>query len=261
MKFTACIVDDEPLAGEGLAALLSRDPEIEVIDVCDSGKNAVEAILDSSPDIVFLDVQMPGMNGFDVIREIGVANMPAVVFTTAYDKYALDAFEANAIEYLLKPFSDERLAEAVVRAKRSIRERKMAKLGENLVGLMDRIGSPDADKTSIAGSVARITIRTADKTYFIPTAEIDWIEGADYYASVHSRGKTHLLRETLTSLSNRLDGRAFMRVHKSAIVNVSRVKEIQSMFNREAVAVLIDGTKVRLARGKRAQLEALIEGR
>ena len=254
------VVDDEPLAREGVKALLSREPGVEVVQVCASGQTAVKAIVDLDPDIVFLDVQMPGMSGFDVIRTVGADRMPFIIFTTAYDRYALDAFAAHAVEYLLKPFSDERFSEALSRGKSAVRDHHMAQLGEKLAGLLDQIGSVQLSDAA-REPAQRITVRGTGKTYFVPVSEIDWIQGADYYANVHAGGRQHLVRESLASLAARLDKRTFIRVHRSAIVNVQRVREIRSAVNRESFVVLHDGTKVRLARGARARLEELLDPR
>jgi two-component system LytT family response regulator len=248
------VVDDEPLAREGVRALLSADAAVEVVEVCASGVTAVKKIVDLSPDLVFLDVQMPGMNGFDVVSAVGAGNMPVVIFATAYDRYALEAFEAQAVEYLLKPFSDERFFEALARGKAAVRERRMAELGEKLAGLLDIVG-----RTPVRAEVPqRLAVRGARSTYFVSVSDIDWIEGADYYASVHAGGKTHLVRESLTSLASRLAPHGFVRVHRSAIVNSLRVREILTTPRRDQVAVLGDGTRVRLARGARARLEVFI---
>ena len=249
------VVDDEPLAREGLRTLLLADPSVEVADVCATGASAVKKIVELTPDLVFLDVQMPGMSGFDVIKEVGVKDMPEVVFVTAYDRYALDAFEAQAVEYLLKPFSDERFEEALNRGKLAVRERRMAELGEKMAALLGSLGLADSSLTSQAGP-ERLAVRGPRSTYFIAVSDIDWIEGADYYSSVRALGKAHLVRETLASLSTRLAPRGFVRVHRSAIVNARRVKEIVSTPRREQVAVLLDGTRIRLARGARARLQA-----
>jgi len=259
-KVRVIVIDDEPLAREGVRALLSSDPEVDVVDVCASGVSAVRKIVELSPDLVFLDIQMPGMNGFDVVRTIGAQDMPVVIFATAYDRYALDAFEAHAVEYLLKPFSDERFHEALSRGKLAVRERRMAELGEKLSALLQTVagGGPPANNPA---APQRLAVRGARSTYFLAVEDIDWIEGADYYASVHSAGKTHLVRESLASLAERLGSQGFVRVHRSAIVNARRVKEIVSTPRRDQVAVLRDGTRIRLARGARARLEAQLRHR
>ena len=254
---TVVVVDDEPLAREGLSSLLSRDPDIEVLAVCASGQSAVRMIVDLAPDIVFLDVQMPGLDGFDVIRAVGVDRMPFIVFTTAFDRYALDAFQAHALEYLLKPFSDERFLDALTRAKQFVVDRRLAKVGEKVAGLLEEVGSASPGKRH----ADRLIVRGTGKTYFVEVDDIEWIEAADYYASVRARGKNHLVRESLASLADRLDPSRFLRVHRSWIVNTTRVAELRSSATGDSYAVMHDGTRVRLARGSKARLTALLGSR
>ena len=257
MKVRACVVDDERLAREGLANLLAGDPEVEVVAVCASGRAAITAIRDLKPDVVFLDVRMPKMDGFAVIREIGVDAMPLIVFTTAFDSHAVEAFQSHAIEYLLKPFSDERFDIALRRVKKALNEEKLADVGKNLLGMLEtRSMSANTD----AGGADRILVRDRGKTTLIRVGDIDWIEGADYYAKIHVAGRRHMIRESLTSLAARLGSTKFFHAHRSAIVNIDRIREIQSSFGHESVLLLSDGTKVRLARGRRAMLEKLLEG-
>ncbi len=252
---TVIVVDDEPLAREGVRALLAEDPDIAVLQLCASGQSAIRAIVDLSPNIVFLDVQMPGMSGFEVIRTVGVDRMPFIIFTTAFDQYALDAFEAHALEYLLKPFSDERFTVALTRAKQFVRDKRLAELGQRLSSLLADEANPGRSRDF----AERLTFRGTGRTYFVSVASIDWIEGAGYYANVHAEGKQHLLRESLTSLTSRLDPSQFIRVHRSAILNVRCVKEIRSSPNRDSIAVMADGTRVRLARGARGRLQSLLD--
>ncbi len=251
---TVVVVDDEPLAREGVRALLARDPDVRVLAVCSTGQSAIKAIVDLNPDLVFLDVQMPGTDGFDVIRAVGVDRMPFIIFTTAFDEYALDAFQAHALEYVLKPFSDERFAEALERAKRFVVERRFAEVGQRVASLLEQVAGADPKKHP-----DRLIVRGTGKTYFISISDIEWIEGADYYASVRALGRNHLVRESLASLTARLDPAQFLRVHRSWIVNVSLVKEIRSPMRGEAHAVMQDGTRIRLARGSRARLTALLD--
>lgn len=229
--------------------------------MCDSGEAALASIERDEPDIVFLDVQMPEVNGFDVIRRVGASRMPLVVFTTAFDRYALDAFQAHAVDYLLKPFTDERFADALTRAKAAVRESRFARVGENILALLDDIEQAPRGGISPGTAAGRIAIKENGASVFIRAAEIDWIEGADYYSRIHVGPATHLIRETLTSLEGRLDAHQFCRVHRSAIVNVDRVRGIQPAFGRESIAMMHGGAKVRLARGKRAALESLIASR
>ncbi|MEP6509126.1 MAG: LytTR family DNA-binding domain-containing protein [Gemmatimonadales bacterium] len=260
-KIRVCVVDDEPPARTGLTALLRADAELEVVGVCDSGGAAVESIERDRPDIVFLDVQMPEMNGFDVIRTVGASRMPLVVFTTAFDKYALDAFQAHAVDYLLKPFTDERFGAALMRAKTAVSERRLVRIGENIAALLEDIDRTPGTGINHRNAAGRITVRSNGASIFIPVPDIDWVEGADYYSRIHVGTRNYLLRETLSSLEGRLDSRQFCRAHRSAIVNVDRVREIQPSFGREPIAVMRDGAKVKLSRGKRALLESLIDAR
>jgi two-component system LytT family response regulator len=257
MKVRACVVDDERLAREGLANLLAGDPEVEVVAVCASGRAAITAIRDLKPDVVFLDVRMPKVDGFAVIREIGVDAMPLIVFTTAFDSHAVEAFESHAIEYLLKPFSDERFETALRRVKKALNEEKLADVGKNLLGMLE---TRSKNASTDAGGTDRILVRDRGKTTLIRVGDIDWIEGADYYAKIHVAGRRHMIRESLTSLAARLGSTKFFHAHRSAIVNIDRIREIQTSFGHESVLLLSDGTKVRLARGKRAMLEKLLEG-
>jgi two-component system LytT family response regulator len=246
------VVDDELLALNGLLDLLRRDPELEVLKGCNEGRTAVKVIAEESPDLVLLDVQMPGMDGFTVLRELGADTLPIVVFVTAYDRYALQAFDACAIDYLLKPFSDERFGEAMRRAKRAVRERAFAGMGRRVAALLRTY---DTTANPVKVPPRRIAVRVGARVHFIAVSDIDWIEGADYCAKIYG----HLIRESRTSLAARLDAGVFFRAHRSAIINTHRVKEIHGSMHGEAVAVLLDGTKVRIARGRRATLEELLE--
>lgn len=241
---TVAIVDDEPLAREGLRTLLTGDRDVEVVAECADGQAAIEAIRRTKPDIVFLDVQMPDLDGFDVLRALAGEPLPAVIFVTAYDKYALKAFEVHAVDYLLKPFHDERFAEALARAK--------ARRGENMTERIARLLDERKPK------VMRVLVKTGGRVLFIRADEIDWIEAADYYVKLHVAGKVHMLRESMAALEARLDPDVFFRVHRSAIVNLERVRELQPFSRREHVLVLRDGTRLRLTRSRRERLAALL---
>lgn len=238
------IVDDEPLAREGLRTLLRGDRDVEVVAECADGQAAIEAIRRTKPDIVFLDVQMPDLDGFDVLRALAGEPLPAVIFVTAYDKYALKAFEVHAVDYLLKPFHDERFAEALARAK--------ARRGENMTERIARLLDERKPK------IMRVLVKTGGRVLFIRADEIDWIEAADYYVKLHVAGKVHMLRESMAALEGRLDSDVFFRVHRSAIVNLERVRELQPFSRREHVLVLRDGTRLRLTRSRRERLAALL---
>jgi two-component system, LytTR family, response regulator len=227
------IVDDEPLSRESLLALLADDPETELVGECDSGPRAVEAIRSIRPDLVFLDVQMPGCDGFDVLDQLGVAAPKAVIFVTAYDQYALKAFEAAAIDYLLKPFDDARFIKALERAKTIVRDGKQPQ--------------------------TRLIVKSAGRVTILKPNEIDWIEAADYYACLHVREKSHLLRRSLADLDEELAAGMFCRIHRSAIVNLERVSEVRLDVNGEHEVVLHGGTKLRLSQSYRAKLLARLK--
>ena len=246
------IVDDEPLARAGVRSLLAADEEIEVIGECGDGAEAVVAIVDMEPDAVLLDIKMPEMNGLDVVRTIGVERMPLVVFITAYDEHALRAFELHAVDYLLKPFDDERFLKTLSRLKRELRTRAAAQLSEKLLNVLQET-NPRAPRAS--QYLSRIVVRADGRTLLLRAADVDWIEAADYYAKIHVGGKSHLLRETMNELEARLDPDLFFRAHRSAIVNLEKVKEIQPYTRGEHVVIMSNGARVRLSRGRREKLE------
>jgi two-component system LytT family response regulator len=261
------VVDDEPLARSGVAGLVARDPELALVAECEDGRDAVEAITRLRPDLVLLDVQMPEMDGFEVLRALGPERLPVVVFVTAFDRFALRAFEVAAVDYLLKPFDDERFAVAVARAKHAVRTAEAGELGRRVMALLERTGAPapaasDAPPPAApAGFASRLTVKGSGRTVFIRVDEVDWIEADDYYAKLHVAGKTHLLRETMGSLEGRLDPTRFFRVHRSAIVNLDRVREVQFLFRGEHVVILHDGTKLKLSRNRLDRLETMLAGR
>lgn len=229
-RIRVVIVDDEPLARTSLLALLERDAETEVVGECGSGVEAVEKIRALRPELVFLDVQMPGCDGFDVLEQLGAATPKAVVFVTAFDRYALKAFEAEALDYLLKPFDDARFHRALERAKAAVRDRKPRQ--------------------------APLMIKSAGRVTMLRIEEIDWIEAADYYACLHSAGKTHLIRKSLAELEEDLDGSLFCRIHRSTIVNLERVAGLELDTNGDYEVVLRDGARLRLSRTYRETLQS-----
>jgi two-component system LytT family response regulator len=249
---TVLVVDVEPLARNGLVNLISRDSEFEVLADASNVEDAVAAIQSLKPDLVLLDVQMPDGTGFDVIRRVGLDEMPVVVFVTAYNEFAVDAFEVNAVDYLLKPFDDERFARTLQRAKKGVRQADVGELSRKLV---DLLGGPP---TPVARYAERIVVKTNGRVYFLRTDEIDWIEAADYYAKIHVGKTSHLLRETMASLEKRLDPNRLFRVHRGAIVNLDRVREMEPYFRGEHVVVLQNGTKLKLSRARRDQLQKLL---
>ena len=249
------VVDDEPLARSGMVDLLRRDRELSVVGECGDGAEAVAAIGSLSPDLVLLDVQMPEADGFEVLRAVGADKMPAVVFVTAYDRFAVKAFEVNAVDYLLKPFDDERFKAAIERAKRNLRQETVKQLSHRLAGLLEPVSAEDHVPPRY---LTRIIIKDAGRAFFLAVDELDWIEAADYYVKLHSRGKTHLLRQPLQSLETRLDPARFFRIHRSTVVNLDRVRELQTLFRGEHAVILQDGTKLKLSRNRKESLEAVL---
>jgi len=247
VKIRTLIVDDEPLGRERIRALLSGDGEIEIVGECSDGKQAVAAIETSKPDLVFLDVQMPELDGFGVMEAISGDAMPAIIFVTAYDRYAVQAFEIHALDYLLKSFDRERFRSALNRAKEEIRRSRAGEWNERLTGLLE-------DLQAKKRYVARLAVKTAGRIVFLRVEEIDWVEAADNYVRVHAGRESHLIRETLQSLETRLDPEKFLRVHRSTIVNLERIRELRPLFHGDYALLLRDGTELTLSRTYREKL-------
>src|ERR1700721_1018440 len=242
------VADDETPARQRLIDLLAKDAQVEAIAEAADGEAAVEAIEKKRPDLVFLDVQMPELDGLGVIDAIGAAEMPLTVFVTAYDQHAIKAFEANALDYLLKPFSDERLETALSRAKARHDERSMREFGRNVLRMMSR--GPASGR-----SLDRLVVKSGGTTRFLRVADIDWIEGAGVYVNLHVGGKELLHRAALNELAGCLDPVRFVRVHRSAIVNIDSIVELQPISHGEFEIVLKDGHRSRVSRTYRIQLE------
>lgn len=248
------VVDDEPLARSGLRRLLSGDPDLECVGDVADGQAAVAAIQTLRPDLVLLDVQMPEIDGFGVIRAVGPERMPAVIFVTAFEQFALDAFRVHALDYLVKPFTDEALAAALERAKRLVRGDQMHDLARRFADLVESIPSPGGGIQYLC----RLTVRIAQRTLVVRVADIDWIEAADYCARLHVGPAVHIVRVSLTALERMLNPAQFVRVHRSAIINLDRLKEIVMDAGDDGTVVLMDGTTVRLSRTRRAQLDRVL---
>jgi two-component system LytT family response regulator len=247
VKIRTLIVDDEPLGRERISALLSGDTEIEVIGECPDGRQAIAAIKERKPDLVFLDVQMPEVDGFGVLDAICGEPMPVIIFVTAYDRYAVQAFEVHALDYLLKSFDRERFAAAVRRAKEEIRHSREGAVNERLAGLLEDLQAKQFRLT-------RLVIKSGGRIVFLRVEEIDWIEAADNYVRVHAGREAHLMRETLQSLEKRLDPARFLRIHRSWVVNIERIRELQPIFHGDYVVKLVDGTELTLSRNYREKL-------
>jgi len=244
------VVDDEPLARAGVADLVRRDPGLEVVAECADGRSALAAIERFRPDLVLLDVQMPELDGFEVLRQLDPGHLPAVIFITAYDEFAVRAFDVHALDYLVKPFDDARFAEALDRAKRVIGAGG-GELGRRIDALLTHLtaGGPEGEYQS------RIVVKTAGRVLFVRVEDLDWVEAADYCVKLHAGGKVHVIRDSMNALEQRLDPRRFFRVNRSAIVNLDRVREIQPYFKGEQMVLLQDGTQLKLSRGRRLELE------
>lgn len=240
MTIRALVVDDEPLARERIRTLLADEADIEVVAECGDGVEAVRAIEELDPDLVFLDVQMPEVDGFEVLEAIGPDRAPVVVFVTAYDEYAIRAFDVHALDYLLKPFDRERFEEAVGRARASVRARAGVDR-EKLARLLDELREERR-------YLERIVVKTAGRVVFLAVDEIDWIGGAGNYIELHAGGRKHLVRDTLKAMESKLDPDTFVRVHRSHIVNLDRVRAMEPWFHGEYVLTLEDGTELRASR-------------
>jgi two-component system LytT family response regulator len=245
------IADDEPLARERLRTLLAREEWLEVVAECPNGPAAIESIGRLQPDLVFLDVQMPGATGFDVIEAVGAARMPLVVFVTAFDKYALRAFDVHALDYLLKPFDRERFQQALERARQQLERRTNGDLERRLLELVQDL-KPSSQR------LERFVVKSGGRVFFVRADEIDWIEAAGNYVKLHVGSDAHLFRETMNTLEAQLDPDVFYRIHRSHIVNIERVKELQPWFNGEYVVFLRNGTRLTLSRGYREKLQERI---
>jgi len=250
MTLRALIVDDEALARTALVRLLKRERDVNLIGQCGDGESAVQAIRQSQPDIVFLDVQMPEMDGFQVVEAIGADQMPVTIFVTAFDRYAIRAFDANAVDYLLKPFAADRLARALARARDRCLGRHDKEAAQRLFSLLD--GRLQSDYAQ------RLTVATGGRIVFVPVADIDWIEAEGNYARLHVSRKIYDVRETLQALMEKLDPREFIRIHRSTIVNARRIREVQPWFQGGHIVVLQSGEELRMSRYQRDAVERLL---
>jgi two-component system LytT family response regulator len=251
MPLSTLVVDDEPLAREGLRLWLARDPDVGEVREAGDGPSAVASIETSRPDLVFLDVQMPGMDGFAVVRAVGATRMPAVVFVTAHDRYAVQAFEVNAVDYLLKPATEERFVRTLARAK--------ARLGagapeRSVAALMDALAAPKAP-------LARLAVRSGGRVLFVETADVDWIRAAENYVELHVGAARHLLHVTLSGLERSLDPRAFLRVHRGSIVNVGRIEALLRGPHGELTLVLRGGARIACGRTYADRVRGLVANR
>ena len=266
----AIIVDDEQLARRGIRARLERAGGYAVVAECASGREAIAAIREHAPAVVFLDVQMPGVDGFGVIDEIGADQMPVVIFVTAFDDHALKAFESHAFDYLLKPIDDDRFASTIDRVRRRVVEREESEVTRRLAALMHEIrpaleadeqsrARPTTPSENAAGVPAnRIIVRERDRVLLVEVTDIDWIGADGDYVRVHASGKSHLIRDTMAAMEQRLDPSTFVRIHRSTIVNTTRIRELRPYTSREYAVILHDGTRLRLSRRYRERVRGHI---
>lgn len=240
------IIDDEPLARDSIRALLEGDAEVRVVGE-GTGAEGAALIARTRPDLMFLDIQMPEVDGFALLEQVGAATVPAVIFVTAYDRYALKAFEVHALDYLLKPFDDGRFASALAHAKERARGILRGEVDTRIAELL---------RERSEASRSRFLIPVRDKTIVVDAADIDWIEASDYYVTIHSGTSAHLLRQTMDEIETQLDERLFFRVHRSTIVNIDRVREIHPLFRGDCALVLAGGQRLKLSRSRRKDFEA-----
>ena len=247
------VVDDEPLAREKIRGMVAGDPDVRVVAECSNGAEAVEAVQTLRPDLILLDVQMPEVGGFDVLEALKGEGLPPVIFITAYDHYAVRAFEYHALDYLLKPFDRERFQSALERAKRQIRRE-----GGNGNGIDARILALLEQMHGQQRYSERIVVKSGGRVFFLNTDEIDWVEAEGNYVSIHTGKKAYLLRETISNFETQLDPREFVRIHRSSIVRLDRVKELQPWSHGEYHVILEDGTRLTLSRSYREKLQAAL---
>ena len=251
------IADDEQLARRKLRILLQSEPEVEIVAECHSGGETLAAIRSYRPDLLLLDIQMPDLDGFQVLSEISPSELPVVVFTTAYDQYAIRAFEAHALDYLLKPFDQGRLHQAIERARVELRKSQDHQITHRILQMLSRVKSerkpaPQADE--------RLVIKTKGRIVFLNVDEIDWVEAAANYVRLNAGGESYLFRETISRISERLDPNHFIRIHRSMIVNVRRIKELIPVNSGEYIVVLKSGKELSCSRGYRANVQHMIRG-
>jgi two-component system, LytTR family, response regulator len=249
MKIRTLIVDDESSARERVRRLLEKESDVEVIGECENGVEALAALRRQKPDLLLLDIQMPEMDGFDVLRNLG-GELPAVIFVTAFDRYAVKAFEVHALDYLLKPFKPARLSAAL----EHVRVHLAASVKD---GVSERVRALLAEAAAQPACVSRIAVRQGERVRFIPTTEIDWIEASGNYIVLHVGTEKHTLRETLASIEAKLPSRRFLRLSRSAIVNLERVREAEPGFNDEHFVTLVGGARLTMTRGLRELQERL----
>jgi two-component system LytT family response regulator len=250
-RIRTVIVDDEPLARRRVRRMLARDAEIEIVSDCSNGKEAIAAIKTLKPDLLFLDIQMPEIDGFDLLESLDPSRLPLVIFVTAYDQYALRAFEVSAVDYLVKPFDRVRFEKALDRAKLRMAGERGSDLSRQTLALLEELKAR-------SNRVERLLIKAGGRAFFLKTDEIDWIEAEGKYVRLHVGKESYLLREAIGSMETQLNPKKFPRIHRSSIVNIDRVRELQPWFHNEYRVILNDGTELMLSRSCRKRLGELL---
>lgn len=250
MNIRALIVDDEPLARKRIKRLLAGEPDISVIGECGSGREAIAMIQEKSPDLLFLDIQMSEIGGFELLQSIQAERMPAIIFVTAYDRHALKAFEVHALDYLLKPFKQERFKQAVERARMQLAKNGAHEINPGLAAFIEKIRAGQ-------NHLNHFMVKSSSRVVLVKTANVDWIESAANYALLHVGDQTHIVRETMQALETKLPPKIFQRISRSAIVNLERIKELQPMGKGQYVIILTDGKQLTMSRGIRDLQQAL----
>jgi two-component system, LytTR family, response regulator len=257
MTIRALIVDDEDLARRGIRTLLKRAADVEVVAECRNGREAIEAIKVSQPNLVFLDIQMPGKTGFDVIDALGGSRCPYVVFVTAFDKFAVQAFEVHALDYVLKPINERRFYDSLERARTALAAARADSVLQKMVEVTAELRQ-SSETSSLVSQADRIPVKVNGNVIAVRVADIDWVEADHDYVSLHVGAKSWLLRETITAAETRLTPCGFVRIHRSVLVNLDRVRELRPLSKGEFTVVLIDGTELKLSRNYRSAVERLV---
>jgi two-component system LytT family response regulator len=252
MSIRTLIVDDEKLARDKLRRLLGKESDIDIIGECSCGTDTVEFINQKDPELVFLDIQMPELNGFEVLGKIKPEKMPTIVFVTAYDQYALDAFNVHALDYLTKPFDQDRLQTALGKVRNQLESSRQGVMDERLLSLLQALRAekeyPD-----------RLVLKSSGKIYFVKTADVDWVEAAGNYVKIHAARKSHMLRETMTGIEKKLPPDKFLRIHRSSLVNIDSIRELNPLFSGDYLVTLQDDTELTLSRNYHDRLKQLSE--
>ncbi|MEX1181795.1 MAG: LytTR family DNA-binding domain-containing protein [Gemmatimonadota bacterium] len=251
-QIRAIIVDDEPLAREGVRLHLEGEQGIDIIGAAGSGEEAVSLIETLRPDLLFLDVQMPGLDGFGVLEALGPGHMPVTIFITAHDHFAVRAFDAHAVDYILKPYDEARFGRAVARARTQIADRRRLEID-------DRLGSLLTELRARNQYTERLVVRAGGRIVILRASEVEWVEAASNYVRIHAGGREYLLRETMTALEAKLDPAQFVRIHRSTLVRVDRIRELEPLFQGDYVVILADGTRLTSSRGYRERLQDLLQ--